>query len=454
MYGRILHVALFLIGLFGTAYGIDRADILPFWSWARSNMGTAASELAEADTVFFGSSRISYGVIPDAFDARARELGHPTRSFNAALSGTWPHEFEQVCLWLLQHPHPALRRVVIELQSWDKPCEGNWMSDQEVELHGIRNLPDRLATVWSGKTSRSEKAWRTYFHVMHSLANFFRVGQGPRILDDVVARVRGGAPNFYRAPEHGYICVEALRNDYFAKRHAEFVDGAAQHDESLATKAKNPDPEFLRGGFRFGPWRELDLRLRAAGIEPIYVVMPSFSLDFHGRDMLPELSRLAKVLVYDLPQANPGLFDHARWFDTTHLNRTGATMFSRLLAEAILPEGPPEQGSSGPSMRSSAVWAAGESPTIELRVEDAPEGDVLAVVSSAPADLDLGNGMHARVALPALAHAALVRDGRVATARLSGSQLPANAPLYVQFAVVRAGSWVAVSDRIDLPARR
>lgn len=332
---RLLHVVLFVLGLLSTSYWIRSIDQLPYWSWVRQPMANAVVHLPTTDTLFFGSSRISYGVVPAAFDARMKELGKPATSFNAAVSGTWPHEFAQVCNWLLARPHPTVRRVVVELQSWDKPCEGNWMSDQEIEMHGPSDLLARFQTVWMGRALFREKVWRCYFHTMHTLASTFRVGQGPRILDDAVGLARIGALPIAPTPERGYQCVEEIRTEYFAKRHAEFVEHYELHDENLARKGKDLNPEWLRGGFNLDAWRALDQRLRADGITPIYVVMPSFSSDFQGRDALAAITKEAIVLEFDSPRTNPDLFDHSLWFDTTHFNRQGATLFSRRLADAI-----------------------------------------------------------------------------------------------------------------------
>ena len=72
----------------------------------------------EFDTIFIGSSRIRYQLIPQDFDAAMAAGGVPTHSFNLGYSGMWPPESYYFLRRILAlHPR-RLRWVVIELMDY------------------------------------------------------------------------------------------------------------------------------------------------------------------------------------------------------------------------------------------------------------------------------------------------------------------------------------------------
>ncbi len=94
-------------------------------------------------------------------------------------------------------------------------------------------------------------------------------------------------------------------------------------------------PQF-RGGFSMSSWRRLDQRCRQLGIEPIYVVMPTMSWGFQGRDAVAELVDQAIVLDLEDPANHPALFELGLWYDRSHLNHEGSSFFSQYLAEQMV----------------------------------------------------------------------------------------------------------------------
>lgn len=463
---RVLHPFLFLVGLFGTAGLIRWLDPLPFWSGTRSKAWHYRQHAGEYDTVFLGSSRVHGGVVPREFDARMAELGHPTHSFNLAISGYRPHEVDLMVDWVIANRTPVLKRVIIEAMSWELNVRGgDWMSDMEIESHGPGQFVARCESLLSSRYDAWSKLQQLYHHVLHTLCNTFRIGQARRILADRLALQHGKAPrNTWPVVAEGYVDLGADPPPRTIEQHNQFLADIPGYQRQLAAKRRDRRTPWLDGGFNLRAARAQHQRLREVGIEVIYLVMPTYSTDFFGRDGAIAFGQEVQMLVLDHPEDRPELFAIENWFDPSHMSRQGGPFFSRLLAEAIVSPPPPELPAApqpAPAVPSAPVhlqgavtWASGDDLALDLRVEAAPAGDVLAVISAAPADLDLGNGVHAKVALPALAYTILARTGHAAALRFASPGLRGDSPLYVQFAVARAGVWVAVSDRIDVAPKR
>ena len=340
---KFLHLALFAVGLLGTAAAIRHVDALPFWSWIRPKLLHVQQTLGDHDTLFFGSSRIHYGLLPSAFDAQMAALGRPTKSFNCGLSGARPHDFNVVLDWVLAQNPRTLKRAVVELHAWCRPRptpDRNWMTDQEVEAHTLAELPRRVRSTWLATMDAGAKASNLYGVVTHTLANLFRIGQGPRLLDDLLAAGRGQVKRGATFADAGYDNPELSTMDSMKSAHAEWLANAARRDSLFALISQDEPAAELRGGFDLQSARGLAARLRAVGIEPLFVVMPSFAGNFNGRDGVSELAREEIVLALDRPRDHPSLFGFEWWQDQSHMTRAGAERFSRYLADQLVKRAP------------------------------------------------------------------------------------------------------------------
>lgn len=468
MLKKILHTTLFLVGLLGAAAWIRSVDALPFWSWVRPKMVSLRQSLDDYDTLFFGSSRVTCGISPRDFDRRMHELGFQSRSFNCGIPGTHPHDFAGLVDWVLRQRPRHLRRVVVELERWDHlPAEANWMSAQEIESHDPGSLAARLRSALLAPHKPFAERWdEVCHHVAHALVNGLRIGQGPRILGDVLARWRGGVVAVRRWPERGFAPPDDLDDPILRQRRADFVGDPVAADRVIAAKRQDIAPPELRGGFDHAALLALTARLQAAGVQPIYVVMPSFCSSFAGRDGVAQVARENLVLELDRPADHPELFAPSLWYDSTHMTRAGAVAFSRYLAAQLVARQAPglepltADGTAAqvkdepPSLVGTRTIA--EPAVITFVGQDIPlAGDVEVLVALAPAAVALGEGLVVEVALPAPLVVTMVRgaDGAV-SGRGSLAGLPLDRPLYAQLCVRERGVIVDASPGICiLPPR-
>ncbi|MBL8753617.1 MAG: hypothetical protein JNK15_09970 [Planctomycetes bacterium] len=336
MLRRTLHVVLFLVALVGTAAAIRSVDHLPFWSWARPRLAWLQHHAAEFDVMFFGSSRVHYGIVPKQFDDRLGELGHAVRSCNAGLSGARPHDTNAVVSWLVGQRPARLRLAVVELHSWSRPmAEVNWMTDQEVESHVPGEWVRRVRSMWISTNPTWTRCEQLYGLTVHTLANLFRIGQGPRIAADLLNPTRGEAARERAVADAGYTDVSSSKAESLKKASQEWRDNQARR-EALLRRTQGELPADQRGGFDVASAKALAAELRSAGVQVVFLVMPSFAGNFVGRDGVAELAASEVVLELDLPAANPQLFVFDQWFDQSHMTRSGAEAFSRRLAEVMV----------------------------------------------------------------------------------------------------------------------
>lgn len=455
-----IHVLLFLLGLCGTAAWLQWFEPTPFLSWARHKTEHVARSGEGYDTLFLGSSRFNYGIDPRLFDARMAELGLPSKSFNLALSGHRQHDVGAVVTCLLANKPAGLRRVVIELHSFAQLVRaGDWMSDQELEMHMAGEFVPRCRSILLGNSPWSDKLLQFRFVVAHSLTNGLRIGQATRILGDWLARSRGESlPATYPPRDRGWASIEVLDLPHVLADHERFVTGKVDCAAYLAQMVADVCPPFLKGGFNLRSIRAQAEALRAHGIEPIYVVMPSFSMSHYGRDGVGEFAREARVLELDRPERHRPLYDPSLYYDASHFSTAGAAVFSSYLAELFVEcEGKPVGYVPAARLlpRSPMVLQASRSGSaVVLRAENVPfVGELVVGAAVQPVDLER-NGMRLRIGLPPRWTCTLSRQNPLlAEGRLEAPDLPVDAPLHLQLGVFFEGQLLAVGELVTVAPR-
>jgi hypothetical protein len=458
----VLHVSLFLAGMTFIVVNLHDVEPLPFWSWSRNKVNWIQEHGEEYDTLFFGSSRMHYGLRPDVFDARMAELGTPTKSFNFALSGLRMHDAAHMLDWVVAHKPSSLKRAVIELHSFEQSIRGDqWFSDQDLEMHAPDVFWTRMQSVAISNTPMIDKAKQAQYVLMHSASNALRLGQGGRITQDWLAKANGGRlPKAYDVADRGWQSVASVQLPHMVKEHEEFPSMREHFERQLSWKALKAPMPFLDGGFNAAAIRRQASMLRAAGIEPIYVVMPTYSNDFFGRDGVADIAKEVRVLELDDPAPNRPLYDWSDYYDASHLNAEGASLFSRYLAERIVEVEPLPLGASpaphlAPAIAPTlaAAWSA-DGQQLQISADGLPfVGDVVVQFGDAGAQA-VDGGLALAVAQPPKAVVPLVRELLYrAAASVPVANVPAGEAITLQLVTTFEGKVLAVSAPIKLAPR-
>ncbi len=333
-----LHIALFLLGLFGTAAFLAKLDRLPFWSWSRSRYADAAKELNETDIVFFGSSRVHYGMVPAAFDEEMAAQGHPMRSYNLGISGQRAHDSLRTIEWALEQPRARLRYAIVELQTWDQRQRGtDWMTDQTIENHIPQHLLARLSSIAQSNQSTVDKAKNLLETSSHTAANTLSLGQGRRILEDLIASAQGHPiPNTWAVPDRGFQSSATTASEDSRKLAQELRDKPELAAARVATRMDPTNARYYNGDFKYEEFQRQDSLLRAAGLIPIYITVPYLYLKSPSFETVENLAKTYVIFDFDHPTNYPQLFEPALYFDPGHFNEAGAALFTRLVARTIV----------------------------------------------------------------------------------------------------------------------
>lgn len=463
MLRRLAHVLVFLAALAATALGVRRLDQEPVQSWMRVKLDHFASVAADYDTVFVGSSRLNFGLDPERFDARMAALGQPTRSYNLAFGGMRQHDFTWVLAWLAEHRPPQLRRVVVELHEWSQWVRGDqWYSDQDIELHTLELLWPRCRSVLLDLDGPLTKLEQLRFVVAHTMLNALSIGRGPRLVDDVARRLQGEpGPTPTAVPRRGAARIEDVTEAPVLANRRQFLA-----DAEPVTTARKKITELVEGPWPSGCFDHASFamqvqHLRALGVEPVFLVPPTWERGFRGRDGLVVAEQQVRVLDLDHPLRHRPLFERDLYFDQSHLNAAGCARFSDYLADRLVElERLPLGASCAPQQLPDG--------TLQLRVERVDEGDrVLCTASNLPFlgtlavvaadrlhDTPLPNGQVLRIPLPAPLSTELGRTEHFdATNLLDLGSLPRDRTIYLQGGVLVDGQLITVSNVVELPPR-
>ena len=338
MLAKTLHLGGFVASMLAVGAWLRSVDTIPFWSWTQGKAAHVAKGGVDCDTLFLGSSRMHYGIAPAEFDAQMAQLGLPSKSWNLAFCGVRQHDQAAILDWLLAERPAGLKRVVVELHGFDQRLRGGkWLTDMQVEMHTPGQFLGRCSSILASGDGLWNKLEQFAFVTAHTAVNAMRVGQGCRILLDPLDQSRPAGLSRAEAADRGWRPNgdATHHSDNEVQAHAAFLAHPERAARVAQEKAVDPARSFLAGGFNHRAFAAQVEAARSAGIEILFVVMPTLTHDFQGRDGVDEASQRARILEMDRFAEHPLLGDPSLYYDASHLNEKGARVFSRALARAI-----------------------------------------------------------------------------------------------------------------------
>jgi hypothetical protein len=287
-----------------------------------------AAHRADYDVVVIGSSFTRLHFAPKTFERRMRRLGHRVRAFGCGTKGLRGGELDYYIERVLELDMPKLRWLLVDvtLDQIRGLESGNYYKRRVIRWHGVDQVLTLHAALAAGGGEPLANLQRLQPHVSHLLLNLGNVGEGVVALRSdawlgvtTAARTRGA----FFPPK-----INAARQAAAGKRYAQHHPGFARWRQKLVDLRSSAPPPRDHAVMRI--WRD---RIRARGIEPVFVLSPilsdaRFPTAVPGDEPLP-------VLDFNDPVAFPELYDPTLRQDTAHLHRGGAEVFSTRLADVL-----------------------------------------------------------------------------------------------------------------------
>ncbi|MFO0945865.1 MAG: hypothetical protein U1D30_07965 [Planctomycetota bacterium] len=335
----VLAIGIFLLTFTGTCFGFH--FLLPALPTTDPillrKLDHFAAHKDDYDVLFFGSSQIYRDFVPKIFDREMATHGRNTHSFNFGIGGMRPHETNQLIRQILDMNPQNLKYAFVELGTWDPTMpERNQFTTRVVAWHTPEETPSILRTLWRADMSLRSRWDHLYDHARHSLANYFRIGEGQRYLrfwTGARDSIRYDRDTPHAIEEEGFVGHEEAPagRGQLASRSA-FLKDPRQYERLVKVLVRDRFEEANLDHYNFQAVADQVQRFREHHVEPIYVVPPHVATFPEKRALLRQKIAPA-IFAFNDPAQYPSLYDVQRRFDLEHLLAEGAEIFTRLLAE-------------------------------------------------------------------------------------------------------------------------
>jgi hypothetical protein len=312
----------FVAGGVGTAHFIGSRLPFPPVPDLSARFRYFAGRKDEFDTIFIGSSRIRYQVIPQQFDAETAGLGAPTHSFNLGYSGMWPPESYYFLRRILAlHPR-RLRWVVIELMDYRfGEAEREPMTMRTAYWHDWPHTCMAWRLLGESPLPLGEKLPLFLTHARLFLQRLSNLGRGAEWLGDRYFPVK-------KKSDMSWV----KRSGFDPEEKGEWSPGArAEYAQKIQTFERLLPTGWMRPGLVTAV-RDLAAEVRKAGAEPVFLITPTVRPE---ENIAAGAPANLTVWAFDLPEDYPRLYLPELHFDPGHLNEAGAAELTSLLAQQL-----------------------------------------------------------------------------------------------------------------------
>lgn len=339
----------FVLGLGAMCGAIHEALPFPEVPTVRTKVEYFAGHHDEYDTLFVGTSRIYYQIIPALFDQLTASAGRPTRSFNAGIASLNPPEDSYYLDQLLRTPPKRLRWVFIEISDL-KTVVGQeklgtvraiyWHDWERMALLLRRTLymkPDGKKRKWWRKVQIRLEPFGDFFdHVPLFVRNQLNLGRG----NILTARLA------YYGPPQRALPEKILGDDlagWIRTGRPEEIAGAnlTAYTAALAERrATKPVPDYGDPVSQDAVERMI-AKVKQLGATPVLVIPPTTNKrNFY---LSPDRQQGTLILDFSDLEKYPELFAIGNRLDTQHLNTVGAEAFTRIFARVWMDASQPRK---------------------------------------------------------------------------------------------------------------
>jgi hypothetical protein len=282
------------------------------------------------DLVYVGTSRVLRGFDSAAFAERLAELGRPIRAYNFGLVGLGLLEERFLLDWIRELEPARLVSVLVDPTDRDVIWHIPRSRAGRRGIQSAAGLPTNLFTLrdvhwhtpsstWNAVVSlaSTDEGWEwiqlSGLHVMHGLERALNIGLAKNVVIEAL---------------EGPLAVDEL--DGFVGKDGAPARGEEREERALQEDARTPTI------LQWQAFQAACERLRTSGVQVLFIVPP---LDARiGEIKAAERAGFLPGVRYfseTLPEALEA--QDTYFYDRGHLNRKGARLFSRRLAEELAP---------------------------------------------------------------------------------------------------------------------
>lgn len=318
---------MFLFGLIGASLALWSVLPMPDVPEVRAKLAWLAAHGNEYDTIFIGSSRVRRQISPAIFDARMREQGVPTRSYNLGIDAMTFPELGYVLELFLERKPRRLRFVVADLNALRRKLgpANEAESLRAVYWHDLRRTAEVCEAIWLDASKGepwSEALPLIQGHLALMLRHYSNLGRGTEFLP--WATRPDGRQIKREKKSRGFYPVDAVIPQ---------LDRAAYEDQ-MALKRTSGDRPMTLDPVLERSLQQFTARVESVGARAFFFVGATMSTR-----RLPQpqaINGLRPVtFIFDDPSRFPELFNAEHRYDLQHLNRRGAEIFTAMLADSV-----------------------------------------------------------------------------------------------------------------------
>lgn len=278
----------------------------------------------EYDTVFLGTSRTFYHIVPDLVEAGAAEAGCPGLSvYNFGVFGLTGAEQDYLLDAVLESD--SVQRIILE----DPLPQPRQFSEAMTERARYFSAPAGYGAVMGSVSSYPEsfpkRIFRSGIFAFGAAYDLSGVGRGAAL---AFPEAEPPVPHTFDMSEDGFEALGDKMTDGIQARRDEFLSRPEGFEEALDLYGRSSPNIDARAAYMIGKLRQVEAAGKAASL---YISPDLLELDRTAQvgKRVAETAPGLSVLNFNRPDAYPDLFERDVWYDFSHLSRSGAERLSR-----------------------------------------------------------------------------------------------------------------------------
>ncbi len=293
--------------------------------------------------LFLGSSRTRANIDPRIVDSYVSAGGSRHRSFNIGVDALNLIELNSLVDEILRIRPPALKYVLLEPVFSTNLKAANLATERAIYFHNLGNTALEIRCNLSLPSMR-RTVGRSALAAVYNMLN---VGRLTTLFPSLQPGTGVEAEPLERLGQGlGFWPQGAIQDEEIDKWRSDFLLGLDRFAVTMKEGRSFQSVKRFDMPCHFDAIRGMAARLRAAGIQPVFLNTPEFlwlSAPLSFEEYLRERGDPTPMLSYI--RGHDDLYDPSLWYDHRHLTGEGARRFSERLGRDLVPLVVDSQGS-------------------------------------------------------------------------------------------------------------